>query len=156
LLPLDFYFDYYRIEPYVFSHRLPSRSYTNNGHLIGVDADPNSGIFRGGLNYRLSGTFRFNVSWYYREHGANPIIPASGETINVGGSVFLGHRKGDSAEAKFLSGIKEYFRKFSFSAIYEPVLWYHIKVEILNEHNSEQFFPVLNSFTGCFSIRCVF
>jgi len=137
-LPIDFCFEYFRIEPYVFSHRIKSNNYTNDDYNIGMDTDPNSKIFFWKLNYQLTSRINLSAQYTYRVHGANPVNLETGEVTNVGGDIQLGHRESDATHLHFLDGTIEYFRKLSLAANYEPFPGYIIKLILNNETNSLQ------------------
>lgn len=119
ILPIDFHIEYFRIEPYVFTHRLPSNNYTNYGFELGPDIQPNSGRFSLLINYRFTSKIRTSVAFDYTVHGANPIDINGNVIRNVGGDINFGHRATDATQAEFLDGQKEIFRNFSFIINYE-------------------------------------
>ncbi len=137
-VPLDISFEYFRIEPYVFTHRFHSNNYTNEGYNLGLDTDPNSKIFFFKANYRMSNRLALSASYTYRVHGANPTDPVTGKVTNVGGDINLGHRSFDSEYLTFMEGSLEYFRKFSFLVTYEPFLGHYVSFLFENETNSLQ------------------
>ncbi len=135
-IPVDISLEYFRIEPYVFTHRIHSNNYTHNGYNLGLDTDPNSKIYYGKINYRVSNRIDMNLSYNYRVHGANPINQATGKITNVGGDFNLGHRTQDAEYLKFLEGDIEYYRKLTIAVSYEPYLGHFITLAAENETNS--------------------
>jgi hypothetical protein len=135
-LPLDLGFDYRRTEPYTFTHRISHNNFTNLGYNISTFAIPNSEIFSGTFNYRLNYRLEMLSGITYIIHGANPVTDQG--IINVGGDINLGHRDRDPDTAKFLAGIREYYRTFMISLIYEPVNQVFIKVNLRYLNNSTQ------------------
>lgn len=120
IIPIDFHFEYTRVEPYVFTHRLPNNNFTNFGYGLSSVLAPNSELFFSKINYRLSHRFEASFSFSYTLHGAN-YLDAQGNIIkNVGGDISVGHRNGDAELVKFLDGVKQIFRRTSVDISYEP------------------------------------
>ena len=137
-LPIDLNVEYFRIEPYVFTHRIRSNNFTSDGYNLGLDSDPNSKIFFGKINYRINERLQAAFQYTYRVHGANPVNAVTGDTLNVGGDINLGHREKDALNLKFLEGNLEYYRKASLTLKYEPYIGYYVNVWLSNETNSLQ------------------
>ena len=119
LLPLDIKFEYLRLEPYTFSHRLLKNSYTNLGYNLESFLQPNSELFFFGISYRFTNRLSAAADFSYSNHGSN-ILNSDGTITNVGGDINLGHREFDSETTKFLNGNLEIFRNFSAKIHYEP------------------------------------
>ena len=120
IIPIDFHLEYTRVEPFVFTHRLPNNNFTNFGYGLSSVLAPNSELFFSKINYRLSHRFEVSFSFSYMVHGAN-YLNGNGDIIkNVGGDLSVGHRNGDAETVKFLDGVKQYFRKTSVDIYYEP------------------------------------
>jgi hypothetical protein len=138
-VPVDFNIDYFHIEPYVFTHRIQSNNYTNDGYAIGLDTDPNSAIVAGKVNYRPTGRLTCSLQYSYRIHGANPIDPVTGTVLkNVGGNINLGYRQADDEKVHFLDGSREIYRKLSFAAKYELFIGTFFALTVNNQANSLQ------------------
>ena len=120
-LPLEFQFEYVRIDPYVFTHRLPDNNYTNNENSLGSFMQPNSELFLTQLNYRFTSRLTLSANFGYYLHGANPLNPDGSVSRNVGGDINLGHREFDANDAPFLDGDREITRRFSAKLYYEPI-----------------------------------
>ncbi|MCB0753043.1 MAG: hypothetical protein KDC52_16340, partial [Ignavibacteriae bacterium] len=60
------------------------------------------------------------LGFNYTVHGAN-IIESSGNLINYGGDILVGHRIGDSDKVHLLNGEKEIMRNILFSTQIEPI-----------------------------------
>ncbi len=135
LLPLGIKFQYTRIEPYVYTHRLVRNNYTSYGYNLSSFTEPNSELFLTEINYRFNGRLSLSLFYNYKIHGANPLNTDGSIRKNVGGDINLGHRVFDSEQVKFLDGYKEYSRFYSLSIIYEPVNQYFITLNLnyLNE-----------------------
>ena len=121
ILPLDFRFDYFRIEPYTFTHRLIRNNYTNFGYNLSSQLQPNSELFYFECNYRFFNRLIASAGFGYTVHGANPVDENGTVTKNAGGDINLGHRVIDSDEVHFLDGELEYKRNITFSLSFEPV-----------------------------------
>lgn len=138
-IPVDYCFEYFRIEPYVFTHRISSNNYTNEGFNIGLDSDPNSKIFFWKIGCQPTSRINLFAQYTYRVHGANPVDPVTGAVItNVGGDVLLGHREYDPKYLHFLDGNIEYYRRLTIGAGYEPCTGYIFKLMLTNDTNSLQ------------------
>jgi hypothetical protein len=135
-LPVDLSLDYRRTEPYTFSHRIPHNNFTNFGYSISTYAMPNSELFSGTFSWRLNYRLEISSGITYIIHGANPVTEQG--IINVGGDINLGHRDTDSEIADFLSGVKEYYRNYKFSILYEPVNQMFFRFNIRYFNNSTQ------------------
>lgn len=137
--PLDLSFQYLRVDPYVFTHRIHDNNYTHNSYSLAAPIQPNSEMFAVGFNYRPTYRIMFNLSIKYSEHGAN-VIDESGKLLrNVGGDVIVGHRETDQVEAPFLDGNKEHLRSLTFDTVFEPYNNYFISGRLLYENNSLQY-----------------
>ncbi len=130
LLPLGFKFQYTKIEPYVYTHRLIRNNYTSYGYNLSSFSEPNSELFLTEINYRFNNRFTLSLLYNYKIHGANPLNTDGTVRQNVGGDINLGHRIFDSEQVHFLDGYKEYSRLYSLRMIYEPVNQYFITMDI--------------------------
>ncbi|MFO7446847.1 MAG: capsule assembly Wzi family protein [Ignavibacteriaceae bacterium] len=136
ILPLDVRFDYYRIEPYTFTHRLLRNNYTSQGYNLSSELQPNSEVFFWQFSYRFNYRLSAEIGFQYAVHGANPLDDAGNVIKNVGGDISLGHRSFDSDSVSFLDGELEYKRNITFSLTYEPVnqIIFRLFAELKNEH----------------------
>jgi len=137
-IPLEFQFEYIRIDPFVYTHRLSRNSYTNNERSIASFMQPNSELFLTQFNYRLTGRVNLTATLRYYIHGANPLNPDGSVLRNVGGDILLGHREFDAKDAPFLDGDKEITRAFAVKLIYEPVKDYFFTGMIKYKNESLQ------------------
>ena len=119
-LPVDFKFEYLRIEPYTFTHRLSRNSFTHYGYSLSSSLQPNSELFFLGISYRFTSRLTLAADFSYSNHGAN-FVNNDGTINNVGGDIKLGHRTFDSETTKFLDGELEIFRNISTQIYYEPI-----------------------------------
>lgn len=119
-VPIDLKFEYLRLEPYTFTHRLSRNSFTNYGYNLGTSLQPNSELFFLGISYRFTSRLTFTADFSYSNHGAN-FVNNDGTIKNVGGDIKLGHRTFDSETAQFLDGDLEIFRNISVIIYYEPI-----------------------------------
>ncbi|HED06851.1 MAG TPA: hypothetical protein ENI57_01900 [Ignavibacteria bacterium] len=120
IVPLDFQFEYIRIDPYVYTNRLPRNTFDNDGFGLASFMQPNSELFFAQLNYRFTNRLNLAASFSYYVHGANPLNPDGTIKKNVGGDLLSGHRSSDSRDAPFLDGDKEVTRMFSTKMVYQP------------------------------------
>lgn len=139
-IPLDVQFQYVRIDPYVYTNRLPKNTFTNDEFGLASFMEPNSELFLTQLNYRFTNRLLLTGMFSYYIHGANPLNPDGSVKENVGGDILVGHRQNDNFDAKFLAGEREYTRKFSLSMSYEPVKNYFIKGFVSYSNQSLQNF----------------
>ncbi len=144
-LPLGLKFQYTKIDPYVYTHRLIRNNYTSYGYNLSSFTEPNSELFLSEINYRFNSRFELSLLFNYKIHGANPLSADGSVLQNVGGDINLGHRTFDSEHVTFLEGYKEYSRYYSLAMIYEPVNQYFITLnlnyinETLQTINNEMF-----------------
>lgn len=120
-LPLDIQFEYMRIEPYVYTNRLPRNTFDNDGYGLASFMQPNSELFLTQMDYRFNNRLKLTGSFSYYVHGANPLNPDGTIKRNVGGNILVGHRTFDALDAPFLDGDKEFTRTLSLKAVYEPL-----------------------------------
>jgi hypothetical protein len=118
-IPLDMKFEYQRIEPYVFTHRLQANNFTNFSYPLGTYTIPNSELFFTEFNYRFNNRCNASIGFVFGIHGANP-VKADGSVTNVGGDIALGHRSFDAETVRFLDGDREYQRMITAGVNYEP------------------------------------
>ncbi len=138
-IPIDFHFEYTRVEPYVFTHRLPNNNFTNFGYGLSSVLAPNSELFFSKINYRLSHRFEASFSVSYTVHGANFLDEQGNIIKNVGGDYLVGHRNGDADNVKFLDGVKQIFRKMDFDVSYEPYNEIKLKMQTIYTNYPQQF-----------------
>ncbi len=95
---------YLRIEPYVFTHRIPYNNFTSLNYLINDNIEPNSQLFNVKLSYFPTKRLDMSITVSYLEHGEN-IYDNNGDLlINYGGSINFGHRPFDNEVITFLDG----------------------------------------------------
>ena len=138
IAPIDLSFEYIRVEPYTFTHRLIRNNYTSFNYNLGSDLQPNSELFFTQINYRFNNRVSVAASYSFTIHGANPLNPDGTVKENVGGNIDLGHRVGDAESVKFLDGDKEYFRNFTASFLYEPFNEMFLIFKLVSLNNSLQ------------------
>ncbi len=126
IIPVDFQFEYTRIDPYVYTNRHPRNTFDSDGFGLGSFMQPNSQLFLTQINYRFTNRLKLTASFSYYVHGANPLNPDGTIKRNVGGNLFVGHRTFDSREAPFLDGDKEITRMFSAKIVYQPFKEYFL------------------------------
>lgn len=136
--PVDFSMEYYRVDPYVFTHRIEDNNFTNYNYQLNESTPPNSELYFGRINYRFTHRFKLSLEFGYTVHGAN-IVDTNGNLVrNVGGEVNTGHRTVDSEQVTFLDGDREYFRRLLIRLIFEPYNNIFISTELEHQNNSKQ------------------
>lgn len=118
-LAIEFRFEYLRLEPYTYSHRLNRNNFTQLGYNLSSSLQPNSELFLFGIRHRFTNRMSLAVDFTYTNHGAN-ITKEDGTIVNVGGDINLGHRKFDSEVVKFLNGDLQISRTINTYFFYEP------------------------------------
>lgn len=147
IIPLDISFQYLRIEPYVFTHRILDNNYTHSQYNLAAPIQPNSDIYSIRLNYRPGHRLFLNLDFTFTRHGANITNSEGKITLNAGGDVLVGHRESDPVNAPFLDGAHEYYRTVTFDAVYEPFNNYFISGRLNYQNNSLQY-EVQNFLSG--------
>ncbi|HSD64795.1 MAG TPA: hypothetical protein VLB50_13415 [Ignavibacteriaceae bacterium] len=135
ILPLSIDFQYTKIDPYVYTHRLLRNNYTNFGYNLSSFTNPNSELFLTGINFRFNNRLELSIVFNYKIHGANPLNTDGSLKENIGGNVAIGHRVFDPEHVNFLDGELEFSRQYKLRMIYEPYNEYFLSTEIsyLNE-----------------------
>ena len=151
-LPLDIQFEYIKIDPLVFTHKKHRNTFSQDGRALSGILNPNSELFFTKFDYRFTYRFNISASFTYTIHGANPLNTDGTVKENVGGDLNLGHRIFDPKYLTFLSGEREYIRRFETTVRYEPFKNYvtSLRIAFVNEslqssvHNKrlEAFFRV--------------
>jgi len=113
----DFRMEYVRVEPYVYTHRIPINVYRNHGYVLGHWISPNSDGLFSEFNYRFSRGLLATLSFRRLRHGRN--IYENGEMIrNVGGDIDFPIEYKSSGRKRFLDGILERESTFGFRLSY--------------------------------------
>jgi hypothetical protein len=99
-----FNIDYVRIQPYVYTHRLPMNRYVHGGFPLGNPVGPNSDAWRIGWNHLLSGRSGMEVYFSRVRKGHNVTDDEGNLLRNVGGDISQGFRPDDSENVYFLDG----------------------------------------------------
>ncbi len=154
IAPIEFEFQYVKIDPYVFTHRLLDNNYTNSDFNLGSKLMPNSTSTNFFVYYRPHYRINLTAGFSYSIHGAN-IQDDFGTTLfNYGGDIMLGYRVGDSEETYLLNGAKEIYREYQLSATLEPIKnWiFLLKIDYSNNsfsrsQHSEDLFTTFSFYT---------
>ena len=102
---IDFRAEYVRIEPWVFSHKIPVNTFRHFDSTLGHILGPNSDRWSLELKHRFAPGLSGQVSLLRTRHGYNELL-SDGSIRNVGGDLHLGRRAGDETETKkFLDGV---------------------------------------------------
>lgn len=136
LLPVEFYLQYIRCEPYMFTHRIHNNSYTTFNYNLADPILPNSDKYVLRINYNPYYRLNISLDMAFSRHGANELNADGSVKTNYGGDVIVGHRESDKTEVYFLEGNREYFRSISFCTAYEPVNNYYFILKLIHENNS--------------------
>jgi hypothetical protein len=120
-IPLTVAFQYLRINPYVYSHRINNNNYTSLNIGLGSNIEPNSESFLFNIKYKPHYRVRLGITYRYTKHGANKTDANGNVLVNYGGDILVGHREIDSDEVIFLNGIEETINHFTVTAEYEPI-----------------------------------
>ncbi|GJQ64130.1 MAG: hypothetical protein SCALA702_31830 [Melioribacteraceae bacterium] len=125
--PLTFNFNYLRIDPYFYTHRILENTYSSFGLPLGSEYLPNSETFKFSSKYQIAFNLSANFQFTYSVHGANE-YSQTGELIkNYGGDLNYGYfASRDESEISLLDGLKEYSRKYFFALEYQPLPGYFV------------------------------
>lgn len=118
---IDFFIDYTRLEPYMYTHhRSPDGYYAHNDFLLGHPLGPNSDETMVKLIYKPQWQWRFALEFIRQRHGDN-IVDEEGNVIeNVGGDFLFPWRTvSDSWSKQFLAGELTENYMYRVSVIYE-------------------------------------
>ena len=114
----DFRVEYVRVEPYVYTHRVPINVYENHGYVLGHRIGPNSDGLFVELNHRFSRGLLGTVSFERIRHGRN-LYDEDGEMVkNVGGDINFPIEYRSDGRKRFLDGILERRSTLSLSLSY--------------------------------------
>ncbi|MCX6150216.1 MAG: hypothetical protein NTX22_06815 [Ignavibacteriales bacterium] len=138
IIPMEFYAQYLRCEPYVFTHRISNNNYANSGYSLSAPIQPNSDMFLLSAKYTPYYRLQITLDWNYSRHGANELNPNGTIKKNVGGNMLVGHREFDGMYVNFLEGDKEYYRSITFGAAFEPIKNYFFGGKLNYQVNSLQ------------------
>lgn len=137
LVPVDFYIQYLRVDPYVYTHRIFNNNYTNLNYSLAAPVLPNSDMLSIRTSYYPHHKLRFVMDFSFSRHGANEYNPDGSLKRNVGGDVLTGHRDFlDSNEVTFLDGNREYYRSISLASTYETFNNFFFTLLLRNNNNS--------------------
>ncbi len=141
---------YIRIEPYVFTHRIPYNNFTSLNFALNDNIEPNSHLFNIKFFYYPIKRLSIGLLLTYKEHGNN-IYDEEGQLVeNYGGSIISGHRPFDKEEVRFLNGNFTKTTSFSVESNYEFIknnflgLNYNIANEKINNINKIETSLVFN------------
>jgi hypothetical protein len=142
-------FQYLRIEPYVFTHRIPYNNFTSLNYLLNDNIEPNSQLFNIKFLYFPNKRLDLSVTLSYKEHGEN-IYDNNGNLLtNYGGSTKFGHRPNDKEYVSFLDGRLVKSSNVVFEGNYEfvrnnflGILFSLLKEDIGNQNKADSFLLV--------------
>lgn len=120
-VPIDASFQFIRVDPYVYTHRIKENNYSSLGFPLVGTIQPNSSNFIIKLEYFPMNRLDVSFEYIHAIHGANEYDSEGNLVVNHGGEFDIGHRLGDSENAGHLDGILEYSNTFEFQLRYEPI-----------------------------------
>ena len=101
---VDFRAEYVRIEPWIYTHKIPINTFRHFDVPLGHALGPNSDRWNISWTQRFSRDFSVQLHLERTRHGENEIL-ADGSILNVGGDLHRGWRPGDERQVKgFLDG----------------------------------------------------
>lgn len=101
-LPVKIGVEYTRLNPYLYTHRLPNNNYSNDTYPLASELQPNSDELLFKLKLFPSPKYNLKLTIGLRQHGENYF--ENNQLINVGGDLNFGYRSSDSDNPKFLDG----------------------------------------------------
>lgn len=129
-LPFKLNFEYTRLNPYLYTHRINNNNYSNDKYPLGSYLNPNSDELLISLTYLPNPKFLSKLSISLQRHGENYI--ENNQLINVGGDLNLGFRNSDSIEPKFLDG--NLVRTINIKSSSEYEILKNIKIYLMFEY----------------------
>lgn len=128
---LGFTYEFTKIDPFVYSHRTISDSYTNWNLPLGHSLPPNSDEHAVKLSYDIGSRFNIAVTFKHQRSGEN-FIDSTGKLINVGSNILLG----DSDFVRvngFLDGQRVNRNIFIAELTWQPIWQYYFSIKFQNE-----------------------
>ena len=96
--------EYVRIEPWIYTHKIPVNTFRHFDAPLGHQLGPNSDRWNVSWTQRFTRDLSLEVGLSRRRHGDNEILE-DGSILNVGGDLHRGWRPGDNRQVKdFLGG----------------------------------------------------
>lgn len=127
-MPIDFGFEYSRIEPYTFTHFDYLNNYSNDDKLINFQMQPNSDQFATVVRFWWGQKLPASLKLSYTRHGENEYNEQGNMTRNVGGDFRYTVRPEDSRYSYFLDGKRNDAFAVNFSFGYELFRDFYIKM----------------------------
>lgn len=127
---LSFVYEFTHIDPFVYSHRQISNSYTNWFLPIGHALNPNSDEHAFRLSYDLGSRMNFNITYQLQRTGLN-YFDSSGKFINVGSDINNG-RDDNVTKNIFLNGVRLNRNILTAEFTCQPILQYFFTVRYQN------------------------
>ena len=104
LFDVDLRADYVRIEPWIYTHKIPINIFRHFDAPLGHSLGPNSDRWRITAEHRWTRDIATSLAFARSRHGDNVLLE-DGTIVNVGGDLHRGWRPGDQRDDKnFLDG----------------------------------------------------
>jgi len=125
---LLFAVEYTRLDPFVYSHRKISNSYSHYRMPLGHHIPPNSDEWAVKISYSLSSRVFFNLVYSFVRHGGGIVLDSTGKLIvNYGGDINRGDGDYYTQKNTFLQGNRINLSEICLEASFEPIKQYFIK-----------------------------
>lgn len=120
--------EYTRLDPFVYSHRKISSSYTHYQMSLGHHLPPNSDEWAIKVSYPLSSRIFLNTIYRFIRHGEGIVLDSTGKLIvNYGGNINRGDGDYYIQKNTFLQGNRINLSEISIEISFEPIKQYFIK-----------------------------
>jgi hypothetical protein len=121
-------FEYIKIDPFTYSHRLNKSQFTNWQMPLGPNLSPNSDEISTKIIYNISNRLRFDLMYQFQRSAQGLEIDSSGKLItNYGGYIFRGD--GDNIKYnEFLGGNRINRSIISTNIVFQPVRQYFFEL----------------------------
>lgn len=120
--------EYTRLDPFVYSHRKISNSYSHYRMSLGHHIPPNSDEWAIKISYSFSSRIFFDMGYRFVRHGEGIVLDSTGKLIvNYGGDINRGDGDYYIQKNIFLQGNRTNLSEVYLKASFEPIKQYFIK-----------------------------
>ncbi|MGB9695766.1 MAG: capsule assembly Wzi family protein [Ignavibacteria bacterium] len=120
--------EYTRLDPFVYSHRKISNSYSHYRMSLGHHLPPNSDEWAIKISYPLSSRAFFSVGYSFVRHGEGVVLDSTGKlVVNYGGDINRGDGDYYTQKNVFLQGNRINLSEIHFEALFEPIKQYFFR-----------------------------